>query len=40
MNNPVGWIIAAICLVVALMILTTVTWDVPEVETYFTYTPK
>lgn len=37
--NPVGWIVAAFCLVVALIILTTVTWQVPEDEIYYTYTP-
>jgi hypothetical protein len=38
MNDPRGWVIAAVCLVVALIILTTVTWQVPEDEIYYTYT--
>lgn len=37
--NPQRIVITAVCLVVAAIIMSTVTWEVQEVETYFTSEP-
>ena len=39
MWDPRTLVIGALCLIVAVMMITTVTWEVQEVETYLTYEP-